>query len=371
MKYFIIAGEASGDLHASNLVRELKGLDNDVQIQGWGGDKMQAEGVEIKQHIRELAFMGFVEVLMNIRTIFKNFRLCKNQIQNFKPDTIILVDYPGFNLRMAKWAKLQGYKVAYYISPTVWAWKENRVEIVRAYIDRMICILPFEKAFYATKNIAVDYVGHPSVDVIENEKLKQSEIKLQNVIALLPGSRKQEIDKMLPIMLEATQDLKDYQLVIAQAPNLDREVYEPYLKNYQFQLLQYQTYSILKVAKVALVTSGTATLEAALFKVPQVVCYIANPISYAIAKQFVKVKYISLVNLILNRASLTELIQDDLTVISLKTELNKLLHDAKTINSMQNDYNDLAAVLKQGGASLKAAKIIYNLSLENQSVNHH
>ncbi len=370
MKYFIIAGEASGDLHGSNLVKELKALDPEADIQGWGGDKMQAAGVEVQKHIRELAFMGFVEVLMNIGKIVKNFSLCKKQILHFNPDVIICVDYPGFNLRMARWGKIQGFKIAYYISPTVWAWKENRVETVRQYVDRMICILPFEKDFYATKNVTVDYVGHPTVDVIEYEKSVTSSIEGNNLIALLPGSRKQEIDKMLPIMLEATKALSEYRLVIAQAPNLDRDVYQPYLKDHRIELVQHKTYDILKVAKAAIVTSGTATLETALFGVPQVVCYIANGISYAIAKRLVKVNYISLVNLILHRESVLELIQHDMTVDNVKSELEKLLYDATRKNQLRNDYAELSDILRQGGASKKTAIIIHNLLLEDGSKNH-
>jgi lipid-A-disaccharide synthase len=370
MKYFIIAGEASGDLHGSNLVKELKALDPKADIQGWGGDKMQAAGVEVQKHIRELAFMGFVEVLMNIGKILKNFNLCKKQILHFHPDVIICVDYPGFNLRMAKWGKIKGFKIAYYISPTVWAWKENRVETVRQYVDRMICILPFEKDFYATKNVTVDYVGHPTVDVIEYEKSVASSIEGNNLIALLPGSRKQEIDKMLPIMLEATKALTEYRLVIAQAPNLDRDVYQPYLKDHRIELVQHKTYDILKVAKAAIVTSGTATLETALFGVPQVVCYIANGLSYAIAKRLVKVNYISLVNLILHRESVLELIQHDMTVENVKAELEKLLYDATRKNQLRNDYAELSDILRQGGASKKTAVIIHNLLLEDSSKNH-
>jgi len=370
MKYFIIAGEASGDLHGSNLVKELKALDPEADIQGWGGDKMQAAGVEVQKHIRELAFMGFVEVLMNIGKILKNFNLCKKQILHFHPDVIICVDYPGFNLRMAKWGKIKGFKIAYYISPTVWAWKENRVETVRQYVDRMICILPFEKDFYATKSVSVDYVGHPTVDVIEYEKSVASSIEGNNLIALLPGSRKQEIDKMLPIMLEATKTLTEYRLVIAQAPNLDIDVYQPYLKDHRIELVQHKTYDILKVAKAAIVTSGTATLETALFGVPQVVCYIANGISYAIAKQLVKVDYISLVNLILHRESVLELIQHDMTVENVKTELEKLLYDATRKDQLRNDYAELSDILRQGGASKKTAVIIHNLLLEDRSKNH-
>ncbi|MBK7763606.1 MAG: lipid-A-disaccharide synthase [Bacteroidetes bacterium] len=368
MKYFIISGEASGDLHGSNVVKELQLLDNKSDIVGWGGDKMQSAGVQIKKHINELAFMGFAEVVMNLPTIIKNFDLCKKQIAAFQPDVVVLVDYPGFNLRMAKWCKQQGYKVAYYISPTVWAWKENRIETIRKYVDRMICILPFEKAFYAARNLEVAYVGHPTVDIVEAEKKIPSSIPDKKVIALLPGSRKQEIHKMLPFMLEAVKNFPDYVVIIAQAPNLSKEVYEPFLKQYPFQLVQHKTYDILKVADAALVTSGTATLEAALFHVPQVVCYIANSVSYAIAKRLVKVKYISLVNLILDKPSVVELIQDDMTVLNVSNELQRLIFDEDRKLALAADYNNLTDMLQQGNAAKQTANIIYQLVLENQSI---
>lgn len=364
MKYFIIAGEASGDLHGSNLVKEIRVLDPSAIIVGWGGDKMKDAGVKVLKHINELAFMGFAEVVANLWTILQNFSLCKKQLLEFKPDVVILVDYPGFNLRMTKWAKKRGYKTAYYISPTVWAWKENRIEIVKKYVDRMICILPFEKQFYADRGCEVYYAGHPTVGVVHHEMNIPSSIHANNVIALLPGSRVQEINKMLPIMLEAVKEYQHYKIIIAQAPNLDKGVYEPFLMNHSFELIQHKTYDILKIAKFALVTSGTATLETALFKVPQVVCYIANPISYAIAKRLVKVKYISLVNLILNREVVRELIQDDLTIGALKKEIDKLMFNEKKRKQLQEDYNELESLLREGGASINTAKIIVELAFE-------
>lgn len=367
MKYFIIAGEASGDLHGSNMVMELVKNDPQAIIVGWGGDKMQAAGVEIKKHIKDLAFMGFAEVVMNIGTILSNFKLCKQHIKTFQPDVVILVDYPGFNLRMAKWSKQQGFKTAYYISPTVWAWKENRIETIKRYVDRMICILPFEKQFYAERNCEVDYVGHPTVGVIKEAMQSPSSIEAERVIALLPGSRVQEINKMLPIMLEAIKGYEDYTVIIAQAPNLHKDIYAPFLKEYSFKLVQHKTYDILKIADLALVTSGTATLETALFKVPQVVCYIANSISYAIAKQLVKVKYISLVNLILNKQAVTELIQAELTVERLKLEINSLLFDRIRIEQLQKDYNNLEQMLQTGDASQETASIITQLALNEKT----
>jgi lipid-A-disaccharide synthase len=361
MKYFIIAGEASGDLHGSNLVKEIRKLDPKALILGWGGDKMQAEGVIILKHIKELAFMGFVEVLTNIKTIMANFRLCKKQLAGSNPDIIIFIDYPGFNLKMAKWSKLQGFKTAYYISPTVWAWKENRIKTIKKYVDRMICILPFEKKFYEARGCQVFYAGHPTAEVVRKEKAIPSTIPYEKVIALLPGSRVQEVNKMLPIMLEAIKDLKDHKVIIAQAPNLDAAIYAPFLQQHPFEIVQHKTYDILKVAQLALVTSGTATLETALFNVPQVVCYIANPISYTIAKRLVRVKYISLVNLILNRESVKELIQDELTMASLKKEIDALMHDETKRNNLLQDYHELESMLVEGNASENTARWIYEL----------
>ncbi|MBL7765618.1 MAG: lipid-A-disaccharide synthase [Chitinophagaceae bacterium] len=365
MKYFIIAGEASGDLHGSNLIKELNALDPGLEIVGWGGDKMKAARCKILKHIDELAFMGFAEVISNIGRILRNFKQCKKQISEFKPDVVIFVDYPGFNLRMAKWVKQRGYSTAYYISPTVWAWKENRVKTIQKYVDRMICILPFEKAFYAKWGYEAEYVGHPTVEVVRSEKGKPQALPDEKVIALLPGSRKQEISKMLPIMLEVIESFKDFKIIIAQAPNLKDEVYEPFLKGRSIHLLQHRTYDILKIADAAIVTSGTATLETALFRVPQVVCYIANPISYSIARRLVKVKYISLVNLILNRESVRELIQSDVTVESITTELSMLLKDEKRRKEILDDYEELEKLLSRDGtASRKAAEIVWQLALK-------
>lgn len=362
MKYFIIAGEASGDLHGSNMIKALRQKDKNAVCHGWGGALMKEAGMEVLKPIQELAFMGFVEVLANLPTILRNFKLCKRQITELAPDVIIFIDYPGFNLRMVEWAKKQGYKTAYYISPTVWAWKENRIEKVRAYVDEMMCILPFEKRFYAERGLQVHYVGHPTVDVVEMEKMKPSSYAGKNVIALLPGSRVQEVNKMLPIMLAAIEEYTDYQVIIAQAPNLESSIFEPFLQKRKFTLVQHKTYDVLKAAHLALVTSGTATLETALFNVPQVVCYIANPISYVIAKWLVKVKYISLVNLILNKESVRELIQQDLTVYALRAEIDALLSDSTRRKAMLADYIELAEMLKEGKASDNVAKIVFELA---------
>lgn len=368
MKYYIIAGEASGDLHGSNLMREIHKLDPAADMRCWGGDKMRAAGGELVKHYRELAFMGFTEVLMNLRTIFRNLRFCKEDILKYRPDTLILIDYPGFNLRIAKWAHEQGLKVIFYISPQVWAWKEGRVRMMRECIDKMLVILPFEKDYFKNKwDWDVDYVGHPLVEVIENEKAKfqRGETKpavdtTRPVIALLPGSRKQEILKKLPVMLEISRLFPGYQFVVAKAPGIEESFYDELLK--PFDNVSYvagQTYALLQQASAALVTSGTATLETALFGVPEVVCYKGSPVSYQIAKRVIKVKYISLVNLIMDKLVVKELIQDQLTVSNLQTELQQLLSDEERKESLRRDYEALKKVLSQGGnASANAARLM-------------
>ena len=324
---------------------------------------MVDEGMHLKKHIRELAFMGFVEVIKNLATIIRNFRQVKTDIQVFKPDVIVLVDYPGFNLRMARWAKHKCYKVAYYISPTVWAWKEGRVETIRRYVDRLMCILPFEKAFYAKHGIAVDYVGNPSAEKIGTLQREPHSMD-QPVIALLPGSRVQEIKAMLPLMLKVASQWKNYRICIAQAPSLPDDLFLPLLQGYEVECLKNKTYELLQVAKAALVTSGTATLETALFGVPQVVCYRANPVSYAIARKVVKVKYISLVNLILDRELIREFIQADFNEENLMNEMSRLLEDMRYRSDMQNGYNELRQMLMQGRASEETAKRIIELAFQ-------
>ncbi len=363
MKYYLIAGEASGDLHGSNLIQSLKLLDQNASIRCWGGDKMQAAGGELVKHYRELAFMGFAEVLMNLRTIFRNLAFCKKDISSFQPDVLVLIDYPGFNLRMARWAKAQGIKVVYYISPQVWAWKEGRVRMMKQCIDKMLVILPFEKEYYQKKwNWEVEYVGHPLVEVIERFKVESLELKVgnDNVIALLPGSRKQEIIKKLPVMLQVAAFFPEYQFVVAKAPSADESLYNELLKGYQnVTAVSEQTYALLNKSTAALVTSGTATLETALFGVPEIVCYKGSTISYQIAKRVIKVKYISLVNLIMDKLVVKELIQNDLTVENLQKELTDLLHNEERKQQLQNDYAALKDLLSKGGnASAKAAKAI-------------
>ena len=372
MKYYIIAGEASGDLHGSNLIKELRRLDKDTTIRCWGGDLMQEQGAEVVKHYRDLAFMGFIEVAKNLSTIFKNIRFCKEDVQQFGPDVLILIDYPGFNLRIAKWAKEAGIKVIYYISPQVWAWKESRVKLIKQVVDKMLVILPFEKSFYEEKwDYKVVYVGHPLVEVIENFLSKEKTVidvfnaekenQQKEIIALLPGSRKQEISVKLPIMLEASKHFSNYRFIIAQAPGQNKEMYDQFINAYENVELAKpgQAYSLLAQSRAALVTSGTATLETALFGVPQVVCYKGSSISYQIAKRLIKIKYISLVNLIMDKQVVTELIQHQLTVGNIQNELNDILHNEQRIAQLKREYQDLKDLLKQGGdASARAAQEI-------------
>ncbi len=363
MKYYIIAGEASGDLHGSNLITELKKLDSSASVRCWGGDKMQQAGADLVKHYRDLAFMGFTEVLMNLRTIFRNLAFSKEDILQNRPDTLILIDYPGFNLRIARWAKEQGIKVIYYISPQVWAWKENRVKMMKQTIDKMLVILPFEKEYYKNKwDWKVDYVGHPLVEVIESHKIYNKEVQLSGkpVVALLPGSRKQEILKKLPIMLEVSRSFPGYQFIVAKAPGVEEVFYDELLKPYSnVSYVSNQTYDLLLQSKAALVTSGTATLETALFGVPEVVCYKGSYLSYQIGKRLVKVKFISLVNLIMNKLVVRELIQNDLTAVNLEKELKLLLTNETRISELKKDYAELKDLLSKGGdASSKAARSI-------------
>jgi lipid-A-disaccharide synthase len=368
MKYYVIAGEASGDLHGSNLILKLKKLEPESTFRCWGGDKMEAAGGVIIKHFKELAFMGFVEVLANIKTILNNISFCKKDIIAYQPDAIILIDYPGFNLRIATFAKALGIKVIYYISPQVWAWKQSRVKIIKASIDKMLVILPFEKAFYQKFNYPVDFVGHPLLDAIYGEELvsdnsqhfkAENNIENRPIIALLPGSRKQEISGMLPIMLAMQKHFKNYEFVVACAPSIPADFYTSLLQNYTAKLVYDQTYSLLKNASLAMVTSGTATLETALFNVPQIVCYKGGKISYLIAKSLIKITYISLVNLIMDKEIVKELIQDELNETNLKQELDKLINDEKYIAEMKNNYQQLQTILGGVGASQNAATIIH------------
>jgi lipid-A-disaccharide synthase len=368
MKLYVIAGEASGDLHGSNLMLAMLNQEPSVQFRFWGGDHMTDVAGKPVKHIRELAFMGFVEVVMNLRTILRNIRQCKKDIAQFQPDAIVLIDYPGFNLRIAEWAHAQGIPVLYYISPQIWAWKQNRVHKIKQVVDRMYCILPFEQAFYAKFGVEVDFVGHPLIDAIEayrighfdKEKfLKESGLDHRPIIALLPGSRKQEISIKLPIMLEAADRFADdYQIVVAGAPSSPLNFYTPLLKGRKVIVVQNKTYDLLSTASAAMVTSGTATLETALFKVPEVVCYKGSAISYQIARRLIKVPYISLVNLIMNREVVKELIQHECNADSIAEEMRRVLPGGQGREKMLNDYNQLIETLGGSGASAKTANLM-------------
>jgi lipid-A-disaccharide synthase len=366
MKYYIIAGEASGDLHGSNLIKSLSKLDDKIEVRAWGGDLMHDAGAKIIKHYRELAFMGFTEVIKNLGTILKNISFCKKDITNFNPDVLILVDYPGFNLRIAKWAKSKGIKVVYYISPQIWAWKESRIKTIKSSVDKMLVILPFESAFYKKWNYHVDYIGHPLVEVVDSFINKQQSPRknwaARTVIGILPGSRKQEINIKLPIMLEVAKQMPNLQFIVAKAPGIEDAFYENLLKDLKnVSTLKNQTYSLLYEAKAALVTSGTATLETALFDVPQIICYKGSSISYEIAKRIIKIKYIGLVNLIMDKQVVKELIQNDLTTENIIKELIDILNESSKQDQIFEDYNSLKNILASGGdASKNAANIIFS-----------
>ncbi|MEP7277670.1 MAG: lipid-A-disaccharide synthase [Bacteroidota bacterium] len=366
MRYYIIAGEASGDLHGSHLIREIKMLDDRALVRCWGGDLMQEAGAELVKHYRHLAFMGFIEVVKNLPAIMRNIKFCKEDILAFKPDVVVLIDYPGFNLRIAEWAKQQGFKIVYYISPQVWAWKESRVKKIKRFVDRMLVILPFEKAFYSKWDYKVEYVGHPLVEVIEKERqtLPAPAFSAKPIIALLPGSRQQEILKKLPIMLQVAAYFPAYHFVVARAPGLEDSFYISLLTPYQnVSAVSGKTYSLLMQAQAALVTSGTATLETALFGVPEVVCYKSSNISYQIGKRLIKVKYISLVNLIMDKPVVKELIQDELTPENLKKELADLLFNPARKGQLEKDYTELRKKLSEGGrAAANAARHVVEMT---------
>lgn len=367
MKYYVIAGEASGDLHGSNLMKALKKEDLEAEFRFWGGDLMAEQAGEPVKHYRDLAFMGFTEVVANLRTILGNISFCKKDIADWQPDAVILIDYPGFNLRIAEYVKgLNGPKVLYYISPQVWAWKENRVKKIKRFVDRMFCILPFEKEFYARHHYEVDFVGHPLLDAIEayrkaepDEAAFRKEFQLDDrpIIAILPGSRRQEISVKLPIMLSVISRFPTYQFVVAGAPSVPDEVYTGLIHG-EAVLVRNQTYNLLQFSHSAMVTSGTATLEAGLFGVPLVVCYKGGNISYQIAKRLVNIDFISLVNLVMGREVVKELIQSELTTENLVNELRRISDSGESREAVLADLEALRKVLGGSGASAVAARLM-------------
>ena len=368
MKYYVIAGEASGDLHASNLIREINLIDPQAHFRGFGGDLMEKEGMKVLKHYRDMAFMGLVPVIMNIRTIKKNFKLCEQDILSFNPDVLILVDYPGFNLRMAKFAKEHGIPTFYYISPKIWAWKQKRVYRVKAYVDEMFTILPFESEFYGKFDYKVNYVGNPLLDAILQKKtapnyqsfFADNHLPDKPVLALLPGSRRGEISVLLPTMLEAASRFPEFQCVIAGAPNMGTEFYKPFMKSHSAPIIWDKTYEILIHSRAAIVSSGTATLETAILNVPQVVVYQLTPnwLFKYLKKYFLKTKWVSLVNIILKREAVTELIQSDFTLENIVSEVNKIVRDPEHEKRMLADYREMMVLLGDKGASERAAKLM-------------
>jgi lipid-A-disaccharide synthase len=360
MKYFIVSGEPSGDLHGSTLAKEIYKMDNEAIIYGWGGDLMKNAGVNITKHFTELAFMGFVEVLLNLNKILKNFREFKNTITNLQPDKVILIDFPGFNLRIAKWLHKNNFKTYYYILPQIWAWNRSRAKKIKKYIDHSISILPFEEKFYKKYNLKVHYVGHPLLDHIQQFKLMNKDVIKTNkpIIAILPGSRIQEIKKLLPEMVKAVKPYEnDFQIYVAGLSFINKNIYLD-CGVAPDQLLINETYNLLQSSYAAVVTSGTATLETAIFDVPLVVCYKANWVSYLIARMVARVRFISLVNLIYNEQIVKELIQEKCTADNINYELNRIISDKKYRQKMIENFAELKKILGDSGASQKAAEIV-------------
>jgi len=368
MKYYVLAGEASGDLHASNLIKEISLIDPQAQFRGFGGELMEQAGMIVLKHYRQLAFMGIVPVIMNIRAIQKNFRFCEHDMLAFNPDVLILVDYPGFNLRMAKFAKEHGVRTFYYISPKIWAWKEGRIHKIKAYVDEMFTILPFETEFYKKHDYKVNYVGNPLLDAILEKKTKPdyprffAENKLADkpILALLPGSRKGEISVLLPTMLEAASYFPEYQCVIAGAPNMGVEYYQPFMKLHDAPIVWGKTYELLVHSCVAIVSSGTATLETAILNVPQVVVYQLKPkwLFDFLMFFFLKAKWVSLVNIILEKEAVAEVVQSKFTLKNVVAELKKILHDPENEKRMLADYREMMIKLGEPGASKRAAGLM-------------
>ncbi|MET4140602.1 lipid-A-disaccharide synthase [Pedobacter sp. UYP1] len=362
MKYYLVAGEASGDLHGANLMKALKDQDPGAEFRYFGGDKMKAEGGTLAKHYAEMAFMGFTEVVLNLRTIFRNLKTCKEDIMAYSPDVLILIDFPGFNLKIAGFGKEKGIKVCYYISPKVWAWNQKRVLKIKKVVDRMFCILPFEVDFYKGWGMEADYVGNPLLDekasfIPDPDFLVQHQLNEDNIIALLPGSRKQEIERLLPAMLSVTEQFPDQQFVVAAAPGFPVVYYQQFIGAKNVKLVFGKTYDLLQVATAAIVASGTATLETALFHVPQVVVYKGGTISIAIARMLVKIRFISLVNLIMDREVVTELIQEDCNTINITDQLHRLI-EGQGRTKIMADYKELSVIMGEPGASARTASLI-------------
>ncbi|OCX54654.1 lipid-A-disaccharide synthase [Mucilaginibacter sp. PPCGB 2223] len=364
MRYYLVAGEASGDLHGANLMKALKERDPQAGFRYFGGDLMQAQGGRLVKHYADMAFMGFVEVVANLPAILNNLKTCKQDILKYQPDVLILIDFPGFNLKIASFAKQQGIKVCYYISPKVWAWNQKRVLRIKRVVDHMFCILPFEVDFYKSWGMDVDYIGNPLLDAIAAFKpdpgfIANSLLTDKPIVALLPGSRKQEINYLLPLMVSVAKQFPQYQFVIAGAPSFNIAFYNRFFTgSAPIPVVFNNTYNLLSNARAAIVASGTATLETALFNVPQVVVYKGNALTIGIARVLIKIGFISLVNLIMDRLVVKELIQGDYNEANVKTELHNLLHDQDYRQAMLKSYDELDARMGQPGASAKAAALI-------------
>lgn len=378
MKYFLIAGEASGDLHGSNLMQEIKNLDQEASFFAVGGDLMKEKSGELVLHYRKMAFMGLWEVVKNIFQIFSNLKLCRKSISDQKPDAVILIDYPGFNLRIARYAKTQGIKVIYYISPKLWAWNSKRIKKIKKYVDHMMVILPFEVGYYKQFDYKVDYVGNPLLDAIEQKRadfpgfnsfITINKLEEKPIIAVLAGSRKHEISTSLPVMLKMKDHFPAYQFVVAAAPSVEKEFYEQFLKDSGFGIVYNQTYDLLSNSYAAIVNSGTAALETAIFEVPQVVCYKVSYLTYLAASIVIKIPYVSLVNLIMNEKVVTELLQNNFNEEILKFELGKITHEENTRREMLKKYRELKGLLGDNGASQRAARLIKNYLAEQEKTN--
>jgi len=367
LRYYIIAGEASGDLHASNLIRAIRDVEPKAEFRAWGGDHILSTGVELVNHYRDTAFMGFLEVIKHLPTILKFIKDCKRDILDYKPDVVIFIDYPGFNFRIAEFAHANSFKTAYYISPQLWAWKSSRIKKLKMWIDELLVILPFEKEFYTERQLDSHFVGHPLLDELSKTDSFTAIPSDKPIIALLPGSRLQEIERVLPIMLEISEDFPDYQFIVAGLKSIPQSYYNNVNEKHNVELIYNQTYNLLSSARAAIVTSGTATLETALFKVPQMVVYKSSAFSYHLGKRLVKVKFISLVNLILNRELVKEFIQNDMKPSNIKAELNLLLNDIRRGQKINEGYKELEDALGNKGASQRAAEIITNLAYSSSS----